>query len=310
MRLPSLAVICLAIVCLQSATADETTKPEVAVNSLGMKFVKLPAGEFTMGSPASEEGHTEIETQRKVRITKPFYLGQHEVTVGQFRKFVTETGYKTALEREGKPGFGFEPSLDAIEILPKFNWQNTGFGTDEHPVVNINWKRRNGLLQMAERKGKSPVHTANRSSMGICLPRRHHDAFLLRRDGRLAERFCEHLRCVVPQQIQKRELEHRVGRRPRVLGAGRQPKAKRLGPVRHARQRVGMVRRLVRSRLLQNVTDRRSTRPEDGRSPHRPRRCLHQPQPLRPVRRPQRAEARVSVQLHGLPGAAGDSVGW
>lgn len=113
--------------------------PEVITNTLGMKLVKIPAGEFIMGSPDTEEGHTDAEPQHKVRITKPFLLGQHEVTVGQFRKFVTATGHKTALEKEGKPGFGYDPDLGAIEILPKFNWKNTGFGTDEHPVVNISW---------------------------------------------------------------------------------------------------------------------------------------------------------------------------
>jgi len=123
-----------------SGVAEEPARPKVATNSLGMKLVKIPAGEFTMGAPAGEEGRSEVETQRQVQITKPYYLGQHEVTVGQFRKFVTETGYRTTLERDAKPGFGFEPSLDAIEILPKFNWKNTGFGTDEHPVVNLSWE--------------------------------------------------------------------------------------------------------------------------------------------------------------------------
>jgi formylglycine-generating enzyme len=120
--------------------ADESkAAPEIVKNSLGMKLAKIPAGEFLMGSPETEEGHTAVEPQHRVRITRPFYLGQHEVTVGQYRKFVEATGYKTALERDGTPGFGFDADLGAIEILPRFNWRNTGFGTDEHPVVNLNW---------------------------------------------------------------------------------------------------------------------------------------------------------------------------
>ncbi len=136
--LRSTAFLILCCVALQSQAAD-SSPPEIATNSLGMKLVKVAAGEFIMGSPEDEEGHNESEAQHKVRITKPFYLGQHEVTVGQYRKFVEATAYKTSLERDGKPGFGYDADLKAIEILPKFTWKNTGFGTDEHPVVNLKW---------------------------------------------------------------------------------------------------------------------------------------------------------------------------
>jgi formylglycine-generating enzyme required for sulfatase activity len=135
--------------------AEPANKPAVSENSLGMKFVRIPAGEFLMGSPETEEGHSEVESQHRVRITKPFELGQHEVTLGQFRQFVAETGYKTTLEREKKPGFGFEASLKAIEILPKFNWQNNGFdGTDDHPVVNVSWDDAMAFCQWLGEKEK------------------------------------------------------------------------------------------------------------------------------------------------------------
>jgi formylglycine-generating enzyme len=38
--------------------------------------------------------------QHTVRITKPFYLGESEVTRGQFAKFVKATGYLTDAETE------------------------------------------------------------------------------------------------------------------------------------------------------------------------------------------------------------------
>ena len=56
------------------------------VNSVGMLLVPIPAGEFQMGSPASEVGRDNGETRHVVRITKPFYLGVHEVTQGQYVK--------------------------------------------------------------------------------------------------------------------------------------------------------------------------------------------------------------------------------
>jgi len=51
-----------------------------------MDLVRVPAGSFLMGSPATEEGR-EIDEgpQRAVTITKPFYIGTTEVTRGQWK---------------------------------------------------------------------------------------------------------------------------------------------------------------------------------------------------------------------------------
>lgn len=54
------------------------------VNSLKMVLVPIPAGEFVMGSPASEEGHHHSEFQHSVRITQPFYLSATEVTQQEY----------------------------------------------------------------------------------------------------------------------------------------------------------------------------------------------------------------------------------
>jgi formylglycine-generating enzyme required for sulfatase activity len=54
-------------------------------NSLGMTFVLIPKGVFTMGSPASEQGRESDETQHEATLTKPFYLQTTEVTQGQWQ---------------------------------------------------------------------------------------------------------------------------------------------------------------------------------------------------------------------------------
>ena len=51
----------------------------------GMTFVELPAGRFTMGSAASEYGRNDDELLHDVTITRPFYLGQFEVTQQQWK---------------------------------------------------------------------------------------------------------------------------------------------------------------------------------------------------------------------------------
>jgi formylglycine-generating enzyme required for sulfatase activity len=63
-------------------------QPEpVVINSIGMKLVLVRAGDFLMGSAASEAQRQENEgPQRLVRLSRPFYLGAFEVTQGQFRQ--------------------------------------------------------------------------------------------------------------------------------------------------------------------------------------------------------------------------------
>src|SRR5688572_28652718 len=53
----------------------------------GVALVLIPAGEFEMGSPETEEGRSKKERRHRRVIRKPFYLGETEVTVAQFRKF-------------------------------------------------------------------------------------------------------------------------------------------------------------------------------------------------------------------------------
>ena len=55
-------------------------------NGVKMDMVLIPAGEFLMGSPDSEEGRDESESpQHKVTISKPFYMGRYEVTQSQWQ---------------------------------------------------------------------------------------------------------------------------------------------------------------------------------------------------------------------------------
>jgi formylglycine-generating enzyme required for sulfatase activity len=58
----------------------------VITNSIGMKLVEIPPGEFLMGSPDSDmAAPADEKPQHRVRITRPFYLGVHPVTQGQYR---------------------------------------------------------------------------------------------------------------------------------------------------------------------------------------------------------------------------------
>ena len=80
----------------QQAAAEKLGLPVTITNSIGMQLVLIPAGEFMMGSGESSEELARMyakweaepewfareHPQHRVRITRPFYLGMHEVTVG------------------------------------------------------------------------------------------------------------------------------------------------------------------------------------------------------------------------------------
>jgi formylglycine-generating enzyme required for sulfatase activity len=63
----------------------------VYTNSVGMKFVLIPAGKFLMGSPEEEPGRSGDEgPQHPVSLTNAFYLGLTEVTQGQWRTIMDD----------------------------------------------------------------------------------------------------------------------------------------------------------------------------------------------------------------------------
>jgi len=54
------------------------------VNSINMKFVYIPPGEFMMGSPPDEPGRSDDEILHKVTLTKGFYMQTTQVTQKQW----------------------------------------------------------------------------------------------------------------------------------------------------------------------------------------------------------------------------------
>ena len=69
-------------------TADESVRMPMRLLTdavSGMSFLELLPGRFTMGSATSEAGRNEDETLHDVTISKPFYIGQFEVTQQDWR---------------------------------------------------------------------------------------------------------------------------------------------------------------------------------------------------------------------------------
>ncbi len=118
-------------------------------DSIGISLIELPAEEFVMGGSPDDPlaGPTEFP-QRSVLILKPFCIGQYEVTVGQFRKFVAATGYATAAESNGEGGWRANGGKSWGEKSPDVIWSAPGYATsDDHPVSVVTYADAEAFCQ-------------------------------------------------------------------------------------------------------------------------------------------------------------------
>ena len=107
------------------------------VNSIDMKFMHIPAGSFTMGSPPDDPSRASDERQHKVTISKPFYLQTTEVTQGQWVRvmgnnpsYFNNCGNDCPVERVSW--------IDAQEFIRRLNQME---GTDKYrPPTEAEWE--------------------------------------------------------------------------------------------------------------------------------------------------------------------------
>ena len=93
--------------------------------SSGIEFIKIEGGSFPMGSPAGEKDHQSDEKQHRVSVSS-FYMGKHEVTNGQYRRF--------------KPGHD------------SGDYNGKSLNGDSQPVVNVNWNDATAYAEWLSRE--------------------------------------------------------------------------------------------------------------------------------------------------------------
>jgi formylglycine-generating enzyme required for sulfatase activity len=93
------------------------------------EMVVIPAGEFVMGSPKSESGHTDEKPQHAVKLARPFAVGRFEVTFEQW------------------------DACTAAGRCPAAN--DDGYGRGAYPAINVSWKDAQGYVAwLSEKTGK------------------------------------------------------------------------------------------------------------------------------------------------------------
>ena len=136
-------------------TGEEITIPipGLPAGAKPLEMVLIPAGTFLMGSPSNEKDRYSDEgPQHDVTITKPFYLGKYEVTVGQYAAFLRATGKETGVDWSDS---------DCPLTRSGGNYELRGtFGQSwDQPMVEVSWYGAAMFCNyMSEKEGLQPVY--------------------------------------------------------------------------------------------------------------------------------------------------------
>lgn len=119
----------LVIIANASDTPPSTQQKHWVNPKDNMEFVWVPrSNQDSNGVPTGNR--TTVSTG----ITNGFWLGRTEVTIAQFRRFTTATGYVT----------------DAEKATNRWTWKKPGFPqADDHPVVWLSWNDALGYARWA-----------------------------------------------------------------------------------------------------------------------------------------------------------------
>ncbi len=111
------------------------------------ELVMVPAGTFLMSSPSYEVGREEDEGPvHQVTIGQPFAVGKYEVTVGEYRHFVSTTGY------EGESGCSVWTGKEWEEEKGR-TWRDPGYRqTERDPVVCVSWRDAHAYAEWLSRQ--------------------------------------------------------------------------------------------------------------------------------------------------------------
>jgi formylglycine-generating enzyme required for sulfatase activity len=115
------------------------------------EMVVVPAGTFSMGSPADEQGRFADEgPQYAVTISTRLAVGKLAVTLDQFAAFVRETGYDAGSQCYSWSGGNWTVVLGR-------SWRNPGFPQNgSHPVVCVSFNDAKAYAAwLAKKTGKS-----------------------------------------------------------------------------------------------------------------------------------------------------------
>ena len=155
---------------------------------VSLEVLYIPAGEFMMGSTPAEkawatgiEGGATLGTAREsyegekprlMRVKDAFWMGRTEVSFGQFRRFVEESGYVSDAEKPDGKTQVFNPEWKITAKAPPHpwfslkakSWRDPNFGfpmRDNYPVVSVSWNDGNAFCEWLTKREKAAGRLPN-----------------------------------------------------------------------------------------------------------------------------------------------------
>jgi formylglycine-generating enzyme required for sulfatase activity len=121
-------VLFAATVAAQQPAAGQPDRPRSIPAPNGHVMVVIRGGEFVMGSPTAERGHSDTETQHRVKIPRTYAVATTEVTNAQFARFLAAVPDYAARWRTATAArFGRPPGLAGYSRTP------------DSPQIGVSW---------------------------------------------------------------------------------------------------------------------------------------------------------------------------
>jgi formylglycine-generating enzyme required for sulfatase activity len=111
---------------------------------LTFNFIRIDPGTFQMGSNNGDSDEKPVHT---VTITEPFEISDHEVTVGEYRKFVESTGYEPPTKTGYKGSYSENSSC---------NWNRKN--VEDHPVNCVSWEDAQSFISWLNMQAGKPLY--------------------------------------------------------------------------------------------------------------------------------------------------------
>ncbi|MDM4016465.1 formylglycine-generating enzyme family protein [Roseiconus lacunae] len=169
-------LITASLVDISVTIADESPRSETANSESHanlVHWIRIPAGTYRRGFASNDRNENRFhfdhpysnrqnfkfeKPAHQVEISHAFEIAETEITVAQFREFVTATGYQTDAER-GDGALGFFPDqddyVDRFQTASEITWRKPGFEqSDRCPVVAVSWNDAQAFCRwLSEQQG-------------------------------------------------------------------------------------------------------------------------------------------------------------
>jgi formylglycine-generating enzyme required for sulfatase activity len=114
-----------ALILLGHGLRAQTPQRATAQNANGIEFVKVAAGEFTMGcSTGDEQCQADEKPRHRVQITRSFEIGKYEVTQAQWTAVM---GTNPSSNKGDTRPVETVSKIEAQEFVSKLNARNDGY---------------------------------------------------------------------------------------------------------------------------------------------------------------------------------------